>query len=139
MVRQKKAVKRKPGRKPWASGTKLAFLERHLDDFHRTPQKHRGRLYDRVALKFRAKYGADFNYDKDDLEEDTPDPTTFPYEQDTTNMTEEEAERSDAYFDRLRDVSATFLVLLLSILRLHVEDSDLVPACQHHGRGDSGR
>ncbi|KAL1715563.1 hypothetical protein EV715DRAFT_294021 [Schizophyllum commune] len=103
MVRQKKAVKRKPGRKPWASGTKLAFLERHLDDFHRTPQKHRGRLYDRVALKFRAKYGADFNYDKDDLEEDTPDPTTFPYEQDTTNMTEEEAERSDAYFDRLRD------------------------------------
>ncbi|KAI0038450.1 hypothetical protein FA95DRAFT_1613390, partial [Auriscalpium vulgare] len=95
----KPAEGRGRGRPPWATGTKLKFLERYLTDYRKIAG-NKGAVkdfYNKITRLVIIKYGCDLPVDKD-ADEELPDPDEAALnEVDEYDGDEEEQERRDAF------------------------------------------
>ncbi|TRM70508.1 hypothetical protein BD626DRAFT_533735 [Schizophyllum amplum] len=94
--------RKKPGVTSWASGTKLAFLQRRQAAWKACKPTARGAFYDDCLSAFTLKYGPGFDLSTD-LPEDTPDPEPDATSvSDFTEMSDTEIEARQLYNKRLR-------------------------------------
>lgn len=108
MTRRKNAdTTVKPGKKSWASGTKLKFLQSHngawLSSTARSPDAA-GTFYSQVTKLWFKKYGWSFEYEND-LDEDTPDPTPESLLEPEEPVDDAEAARRKKCYNDMRAVS----------------------------------
>ena len=86
-------------------GFKLQFLEsRALQYQQALDASNPGPFYNKVALDFLAKFGQDDDFGKDP-DEDPPNPWDFLDETDEDEISEDEAEKRTARYNKIRQVS----------------------------------
>lgn len=97
----------KKGPKPWASGSKLAFLQRHNTEWlsaHARGSEVIGPFYTQVTKMWIKKYGWHWDHREDPAVE-PPDPSVDDVLQPEEEVDSEEAEKRQQYATKMREVS----------------------------------